>query len=361
MTDTPFNLWAFSCAHVGTDLGREGRESLAEAIRQSESDAGFDWHIALNLGDHSGNQGEPADDEGEEVVRQYGALQQHRREQVYDIAGNHDRSDVGHPEGWWTRKWIDPAGENTSHSGVDPAKRPYPIEGDWERYSFRVGNVLFLMMSDRNEPSAHLPREEGGGNPSGVVTAETFAWWKQQVEANPDAIIVTCHHYMLKDTTVASGEFEGCWKDADGTVHAPYHGYKPRGTPRGASYLYWVGGTPNAQAFEQYLAEHPGAIDLWMGGHTHTHPDDTAGDKSHIETKWKAHFANICALTRHHGGQLLKQTLGIPGCPMSRVLTFTPGSDELRIRCYLHTSDYAPQGWYDKAERTLKLRRPFTW
>jgi hypothetical protein len=31
---------------------------------------------------------------------------------------------------------------------------------------------------------------------------------------------------------------------------------------------------PKAQAFESYLAAHPGAIDLWLGGHTHTHPDD---------------------------------------------------------------------------------------
>lgn len=109
---------------------------------------------------------------------------------------------------------------------------------------------------------------------------------------------------------------------------------------------------PDAQAFESYLAEHPGAIDLWMGGHTHTNPDDTTGNKSHIETRWGAHFANICALTRHHARFSV---------PMSRVLTFTPGSDELQIRCYLHTDDYAPQGWYEKATRTLKLSRPFDW
>ncbi len=223
----PLNLWAFSCAHVGTDLRQGGRESLAEAIRQSESPAGFAWHIAVNLGDHSGTQGEPDDDEGREVVRQYGVLQSHHREQIYDIAGNHDRSDVGHPEGWWTDKWIDPTGTHTAHSGVDAQRRPYAIEGDWERYRFRVGNVLFLMMSDRNEPTAHLPRHEGGGNPSGVVSAETFAWWKQQVEANQDSLIVTCHHYMLKDTTVASGEWEGCWQDEAGQVQRPITATNP--------------------------------------------------------------------------------------------------------------------------------------
>jgi hypothetical protein len=29
---------------------------------------------------------------------------------------------------------------------------------------------------------------------------------------------------------------------------------------------------------------------------------------------------------------------------MSRLLTFTEGSDEVQVQCYLHTSIYAPQG-----------------
>jgi hypothetical protein len=44
---------------------------------------------------------------------------------------------------------------------------------------------------------------------------------------------------------------------------------------------------------------------------------------------------------------------------MSRVLSFAEGKRELRIRCYLHTSDYAPQGWYAPAERAVPLRVPF--
>ena len=55
-------LWASGCCHVGTDLRVSGRESLADAIRQSEygGDQGgqpFDWDIAVHLGDFSGNQG----------------------------------------------------------------------------------------------------------------------------------------------------------------------------------------------------------------------------------------------------------------------------------------------------------------
>jgi hypothetical protein len=42
---------------------------------------------------------------------------------------------------------------------------------------------------------------------------------------------------------------------------------------------------------------------------------------------------------------------------MSRLFTFTEGSTKVRVQCYLHTDQYAPQGWYDKAERTIELSR----
>ena len=117
---------------------------------------------------------------------------------------------------WWWQKWVDPLGEHTQFSGVDASKRPYPIAGTWERYSFSVGNVLFLLMSDINEPSQTIGRGALWGNPAGVVTGETFAWWKDQVAAHPDHIIVSAHHYMLKETTVASGDWQGLRKDEAG-------------------------------------------------------------------------------------------------------------------------------------------------
>ena len=338
-------LWAFSDAHVGTDQ-RFKRESLADAIRHSETD--FDWEIALDMGDQSGGQAVPQDEEGEEVVRQFGALRKHRREDVYNVCGNHDRSGLDEPKNWWWRKWVDPTGENTKYSQVDAARRKYKIEGTWERYSFRIGNLLFLMMSDINEPSQRVGRGALGGNPGGVVTGETFAWWKRMVESNKDRIIISAHHYMLKNTTVASGEWEGMRKDENGNWRSHYHGYFPQGSPQGASYLHWVDGKPDAQAFERYLEAHPGAIAMWLGGHTHTSPDDTYGGKSHIETKWGVHFLNVSALSEHHGRTNI---------PMSRVLAIQ--GNQVRVRCYLHTSKFAPQGWYPKAERTLALAKPF--
>jgi len=350
-----FTLWAFGDAHVGTDL-RRGRESLARALHTSEhgnNDGGpaFDWDVAVDVGDMSGGQSVPEDAEGVEVVRQFSVLEKHPREAIYSVCGNHDRSGLDEPQAWWWRKWLDPTGEHTEHSGVDSTRRPYPIDGTWERYSFRAGNILFLMLSDINEPTQTIGRGDLGGNPGGVVSGETFAWWRDMVESNPDSIIVTVHHYMLKDTTVASGEWEGMRRDEDGNWRGHYHGHKPKGTPVGASYLYFVDSVPDAQAFERYLAEHPGAIDLWIGGHTHTHPDDTYGGKSHVETRWGTHFINAACLTRYHGVHV--------SVPKSRVLTFTEGSPDVRVRCYIHADAPLPQGWYDSAERSLKLPKPF--
>jgi hypothetical protein len=354
-----FTLWAGACSHVDKDLTRGHRESLAEAIRQSEgyTDApAFDWDVMVHLGDSTAKQTPPDDEEGREVRRQLGATRDHRREQIYNVVGKHDATgptiageDV--PVQWWFRKWIDPTGENPETSGVDAEKRPFPVDGTWERYAFEVGNVLFLMMGDRNDGGPPVGREsvsEGqiGGYPAGAVTEETFEWWRDRVEANRDRIIVTCHHHMLKDTTVASGPWEG--------VMGNYHGYFPDGGPEGAGYLYFVGDEPDANRFESYLAANPGAIDLWLGGHTHARPDDRFGGKTQVERKWDVTFVNVAAMTRHHGA---KGTV-----PHTRVFTFTDEGrwqSMARLRCYLHTDDVAPVGWYDEERYNVPLRHPF--
>ncbi len=345
-----FRVWVFADAHVGSDL-RKGRESLATALRQSEGAAGFSWDIALDLGDMSGAQGTPKDPEGQEIVRQFGVLEKHRREDVYDLSGNHDRNGLEEPQAWWWRKWIDPTGEHPEFSHVDSAKRPFAIDGTWERYSFRVGNLLFLMMSDINEPTQKVGRGTLGGNPGGVVSGETFRWWKRMVEENRSSIVISAHHYVLKDTTVGSGEWEGMQRDANGKWEPRYHGYYPEGTPQGASYLYWVDSKPDSAAFENVLAAAP-RLDLWLGAHTHTDPDDTFGGRSHLERRWGATFINVSGLTRYH-------TEPQNSIPRSWLLTFTEGKDEATARCYLHGNEHAPQGWYAPVERVIKLSKRF--
>ena len=350
-----FTVWVASCSHVGTDL-RHGRRSLACAIQQSEGDdpdaPAFPWDIMLDLGDLSGAVAGPDAEEGQEVRDQYAEARHHRREQVYNIAGNHDASLPEEETQWWFRRYGDPTGQFTAYSGVDPTRRPFPVDGTWERYSIRVGNILFLMMSDRNDGGPPVGRGARGGYPAGAVTGDTFDWWVSLVEANPDLIIVTAHHHMLKETTVGSGPWEGFrQRDRYGAYRSHYHGYFRDGGPMGAGYLYWVDGNPDAGAFERYLQEHPGAIDLWLGGHTHTNPDDVVNGRSHIERRWGVTFANCAALTRHHAPTT---TL-----PMSRVVTFRGGRRSALVACYLHSDDHAPCGWYPPAERTVPLRHAF--
>jgi len=297
----------------------------------------------LDVGDLSGSLTPPADDEGEEVVSQYAVSTAHKREDFYNLVGNHDASGADEPCQWWFRKWIDPTGENSEHSGVHADRRPYPVEGTWERYSFQVGNILFLIMGDRNDGGPPIGRGERGGYPAGAVAWKTFEWWRQKVEANRDKAIVSAHHHMLRDTTVASGRWEG--------VEGDYHGRFEDGAPEGASYLYWVGERPDAGVFESYLADNPGAIDIWIGGHTHANPDDTTGGRSHIERKWGTTFINVAALTKYH---VKRHTV-----PMSRLLTFEQDSHDVSVACYLHTDDFAPEGWYEPAARTIPIRVAF--
>ena len=60
------------------------------------------------------------------------------------------------------------------------------------------------MMSDRNDTGPPVGRGQRGGYPAGAVTGETFNWWKQHVKDDSDSIIVSAHHHMLKETTVAT-------------------------------------------------------------------------------------------------------------------------------------------------------------
>lgn len=63
-----FRVWVGACSHIHSDL-KFGRRSLAEAFEQSElggTEGGppFGWDIMLHLGDISGTQTPPADEDG---------------------------------------------------------------------------------------------------------------------------------------------------------------------------------------------------------------------------------------------------------------------------------------------------------
>ena len=151
----------------------------------------------------------PDDEEGEEVVRQYRVSTKHPRSHFYNIVGNHDASGPDEETQWWFQKWVDPMGVNSEYSGVYADQRPYSVTGQWDRYSFEVGNILFLCMGDRNDGGPPVGRGERGGYPAGAVTQETFEWWRDMVLSTRDKIIISAHHHMLKETTVASLDWVG--------------------------------------------------------------------------------------------------------------------------------------------------------
>ena len=301
-------------------------------------------------GDFSAAFGLPTDEEGADITRQFSTIQKHRREDIFTICGNHDRNAPDEPQAEWFRKWIDPMGENTDTSGVDASRYQYPMVGTFERYHVDIGNIRILMMNEATQP---LGRGALGGNLGGVVTQDTFDWWVDQVETNhQNKFIMTAHHYLLKDTTVATSDWEGIKHKDNGEWTTDYHGYYKEGTPQAASYLYWVGGSAGGGEFENWLTANPGKVDFWLGGHAHTNPDDNHGGKGHIETGYGGvTFVNVSALTRWF--------VADHAMPHSRFFTFEVGSDQATIGCYMHSDEFRDQGFYPNKERQIQLTKPF--
>lgn len=370
--DTPTSpqktvIWATSDPHVERDI-KEGRESIADPIRQSEGKSGFDWDAMLILGDFAASKGLPDKSIADEVVRQLRSVEKHSINDIYVLAGNHDASWVDDPQPYWFERFLDPSGGHSSP--FDASKRPFPVTGNWERYKFEIGNVLFLMLSDFNaapRPVGWGYRDEGGVfyQAEGAVTRETFEWWKREVLENRDKIIVTAHHHMLRDTTTMSkrGGGEGLHCDPCGPMKGD-----------GAGYLYYMvenptpenfAFTPDATDFIDFMTDfakehNEPAIDMWLGGHSHaTEPDQVVDGQGLIEV---AHggvtFINVSGLTFWHGG----------GVPMSRLIEFTPESSEAIVRTYIHgTKQHRPRGngnvwdigFYPETSHSVKLRHPF--
>jgi hypothetical protein len=360
-------VWAVGDSHVSADL-QQKRESLTIPIRQAAGKRPgappFGWDIMLDAGDDCGGQAPPGDSAGRALVAQYRALTGHYREDVFHVAGNHDADYYDLGPGTWFSKWLDPIGEHTASSEVDSKRRRFPVNGTWERYTFQAGNVLFLMMSDYNSAPTPVGRgssreKNAGGFPGGAVTRDTFNWWKEQVLANQDKIIVSMHHHMLRDTTT--------W--AKLLTRKGFHGSS--GGFEGSGYLSFIVENPDPEHFtytkdahvfedflESYEKEHgKPAIDLWLGGHSHPQsPEEVEFGQGLTETRWGVTFVQCGALTKAHSGFL----------PMSRLFTFTPGSDQVSSQLYLHDTSGSRDGkrygigWYEPASRTLTTRHAFT-
>ena len=356
-------VWLFSDPHVCNRSGKEapdrrwcdaarGIRSLERGILQSKR---FGWDFALGLGDFGTW---PSDEEGREVVAQFAALDW--RESVYTLAGNHDadppHGDYAMP---WFRRYVDPLGENTAVSGVNRSRFPYPVHGTWERYYFDVGNIRFVMMSDRNDGEPPVGRgKEKGGYPAGAITQDTFQWLGNLIAANEalaePRILILAHHHMLENTTAGSIQWGGFtrfraplpnFRDENNVI-TQFHGFNPDISIRGASFLYFIGRHYGGNRLPD-LMQSCKSCALWLGGHTHLpSPDFDMLGMGPVANAYGMTFANISALTSYWQGFQ----------PMSRLLTIRSGSRYADLRYVLHSDSGALL-----AQRTdrIDLKQPF--
>lgn len=81
-----------------------GRGDMTGGARRRRRRCAFRLDIIIDVGDMSGSQTPPDDEEGEEVVRQYAASTKHPREHFCNLVGNYARrASMNLSNGGWTR------------------------------------------------------------------------------------------------------------------------------------------------------------------------------------------------------------------------------------------------------------------
>jgi hypothetical protein len=381
-----FNAWLSTCSHL---IGPTGNpNSLKLAVDQSRGkypDApAFDWDILMDVGDWTASQDPPGHGEGEALAKCLDETLGDDRGRFFTVSGNHDGDAKGWNPGEFSRKYVNPLGEDAYavSSRFNNKQRPdapdfrqlldYP-DTRWDRYLVRTGNVVWIMLGERNEfdnlavargdfsgkfqagrgSAAGMPI---GGYPSGSVTLDTFNWWKKVVEdpVFSNDILITAHHNLPAFTTITTDDGE------PGNFHGKSGSMGPNGEVGGQ--LYWIreynqaGEEVNQYAqtrpFTNYLRDHPGAIAAWVGGHTHVHhPEDSIHGRGIQVRKYGVTFISIGALTDSHAGGANQ---------MTRLLTFKENSDDAMLNVYIHRSaDKNAKGWVPSAARTFPLGKKF--
>jgi hypothetical protein len=381
-----FHAWLSTCSHLIGPTGNS--KTLGLAVDQSRGKypgaPAFDWDVLIDVGDWTASQNPPDHAEGNALAKCLHESLGNDRGRYYSVSGNHDGEAKDWSPGEFTRKYVNPLGEEayapTSHfrQNQRPNEKDFRQLVDypgtrWDRYLVRTGNVIWIMLGDRNEfDYLALARRDFSGNfqagrgcasgmpkggyPSGSVTLDTFEWWKKVVE-DPNFskdILVTAHHHMPAFTTITTDDGE------PGNFHGRSGSVGPRGETGGQ--LYWIreynqeGVEINQYAqtrpFINYLKDHPGSIAAWVGGHTHIHhPENSINGRGLHVRKYGVTFISIGALTDSHAGGTNQ---------MTRMISFREGSDEALLNVYIHQSkDKTPLGWASKAARTFPLGKKF--
>ena len=358
------------------------------AIDQSrglvEGAPAFSWDMMVDVGDWTASQAPPGHEEGEALAHVLNSRLGPDRGRFFTVSGNHDGDQKGWLPGHFAQSYVNPLGLDAyaESSGFKASQRPnngdirqlleYPGTR-WDRYLIRTGNVIWIMLGDRNEfdtlaekrgdtsgsyqagrgSAAGMPR---GGYPSGSVTLDTFEWWKGVVEdpALTKDILITTHHLLPRNTTITTDDGE------PGNFHGPSGSMGPNGEIGGQ--LYWIReyNTLGEEIFQyaqtrpflDYLQDHPGAIAAWIGGHTHVDsPEQAINGRGISVRKHDVTFISVGALTDSHGGG---------NNQMTRLLSFEEGSVEAVVNVYIHHSkDGHPVGWYEPASKRVPLGKAF--
>jgi hypothetical protein len=384
---TYFNAWLSSCGHVeGPSGSTEGMDLALNQARGLVSGAPpISWDGMFDVGDWTASQLPPDHPAGIEIADYYNTIFAEDRGKFFTTPGNHD----GVPRSWaagdLTEMYINPLGEaaHALTSGFTADQRPN-VAGEyeqllsypgtrWDRYLVRTGNVIWIMLGDRNEfdslaeargdtsglfqagrgSAAGMPN---GGYPSGAVTLDTFEWWRGVVEDPQfeNSILITAHHLLPRNTTITTDDGE------PGDYHGSSGSLGPNGEVGGQ--LYWIreydeSGTEIMQyaqtrPFLNYLADHPGAIDLYIGGHSHiTEPDASINGRGLSGRKYGVSFISVGAITTSHGAR---------NNQMTRLLTFQDGLNVAVLNIYIHRSLSGKSvGWYPGASKIIPLSQNF--
>ncbi|MBI2061933.1 MAG: metallophosphoesterase [Nitrospirae bacterium] len=262
--DQVLMIWAHSDIQPFTMSQRKQYELAAHDIRNNVR--GVDFAIVA---------GDIAQNAEEDEYRWYDATKRMTGlSEWHEIAGNHDQRDNGE----LFRKWVNPE-----------------LHGE-----FRKGNLLFLLMSDENKSS---PTE---------IPDTVFEWWRHELEANRDKIIVTVTHAPLKESGL------------------PYTSNRTRVIVDG-------------KRFVDALRLHP--VDLWISGHIHAdnhHPDDLQISRDLNGTI----FVDVSPI---------RADLFRSWKVQSRIIVFRCGLDRALIRSRNHSK----QAFETDLDRIVPLSKPY--
>jgi hypothetical protein len=350
-TKDKFNIWLHSDAHQAAHIG-----SLQLAVEQMDLQP---WDISVGLGDWFASIGQ--EQQGIDIVSELDNFTNHNISDVYRIGGNHDQTPESDPNGsdYYFKKYIDPLGDNPATSKVITANRPYPITGNYDSYHLEIGNMIIIMLGDRNDGPPPMGRDGldtslSSRRASGGISTAQWNWFTNLVETNTDKIIIVCSHQAIKDTIIGSGfdEFFPAYnRDENYSYPSELHGDVDEA--KRAGYIAYIEGVQSESTIDTWLTTNGQYIDMWFCGHYHEKINETWNGRGRYAQKYGTHFLDISSI--NWGYHIFYEE--IP----SKSYLANIQSNQLNLRCYIHEDKEAVYsvGFYDPYNLTISLKTEF--